>query len=60
MFLVAPLVALLAGGAGFVLANHYDTPPGQTAVAILCVLPLLAWPVRSLRGLRRGWYDRAS
>jgi ABC-type Mn2+/Zn2+ transport system permease subunit len=53
MFVVAPVVALAAGVVGFVLANHYDTPPGQTAVALLCALALAAWPVRALR-LRLG------
>jgi len=54
MFVVAPAVALATGAVGFVLANHWDTPPGQTTVALLCALPLLARPVRSLRALRRG------
>ncbi len=53
MLFVAPLVALLAGVVGFVVANHFDLPPGQTAVALLCALPLLVRPVRGLAALSR-------
>jgi ABC-type Mn2+/Zn2+ transport system permease subunit len=35
MFVVAPVVSLASGVAAFVLANHYDLPPAQTAVALL-------------------------
>jgi len=49
MFLVAPLVALSAGVAGFVLAHHYDFPPAQMTVALLGFALLLAWGVRWLR-----------
>ena len=54
MFVVAPVVAVGASVAGFVLANHFDLPPGQTAVGLLCVLPLVAHPVRALHALSRG------
>jgi zinc/manganese transport system permease protein len=45
MFWVAPLTALLAAVAGFVLANHYDFPPGQLTVALLAgaLVPAWAW-----------------
>ena len=46
MLLVSPLVALVTGAAAFVLANHYDYPPAQMAVALLCGALLLAWLVR--------------
>jgi ABC-type Mn2+/Zn2+ transport system permease subunit len=49
MFLVSPLVALAAAVAGFVLANAYDLPPGQAAVALLSVALVGAWIVRALR-----------
>jgi ABC-type Mn2+/Zn2+ transport system permease subunit len=51
MFLVAPAVAVAAGAAGFVIANHWDYPPGQMTVAILCVL---------LGFTRSLWRERAS
>lgn len=38
MFVVAPLVALGASVAAFVVAHHYDLPPAQATVALLCVL----------------------
>lgn len=43
MFLVAPAFSLLAGVAGFVVANHYDYPPAQTTVALLSLLLVVAW-----------------
>lgn len=52
MLWVSPLVALVAAMAGFVVANHWDLPPGQAAVALLCVALLGAW---TLRGYRAGW-----
>jgi ABC-type Mn2+/Zn2+ transport system permease subunit len=36
MFVVAPLVGLAAAFAGFVTANHWDYPPAQMTVALLC------------------------
>ena len=50
MFWVSPLVALVAAAVGFVLANCYDLPPAQAAVALLCVALLGAWIVRRYRG----------
>ncbi len=49
MFLVAPLVAVSVGVGGFVLANHYDFPPAQMTVILLCLALALAWFVRSRR-----------
>jgi zinc/manganese transport system permease protein len=45
---VAPAVATVAAASAFVLANEWDLPPGQVAVAILCVAQLATWPVRRL------------
>lgn len=39
----APLVAVAGAFATFVLANHFDLPPGQLAVALLAAGQLLAW-----------------
>ncbi|MBI1369449.1 MAG: iron chelate uptake ABC transporter family permease subunit [Planctomycetes bacterium] len=50
MFVVAPLVALIAAVMAFVLANHYDLPPAQTDVGLMAGLMLPAWGVRRLRG----------
>jgi ABC-type Mn2+/Zn2+ transport system permease subunit len=52
MFLVAPLVALGTATIGFVLANHYDDPPAQMTVALLCLLLTIAWLIRRLRRSR--------
>lgn len=49
MFVSSPLIALGASIIAFVLANHYDYPPGQTATACLCFLLLVAWLVRYWR-----------
>ncbi len=49
MFLVAPLVAVMTGAIGFVLANHYDYPPAQMTVALLSLLLVMAWLFRWLR-----------
>lgn len=51
MFLVAPAIALASATAGFVLANHYDFPPGQMTVAMVGFLLVVAWTGRGL--LRR-------
>jgi manganese/iron transport system permease protein len=55
MLIVAPLVAAGAVGLGFVLANHFDDPPAQMTVALLCVALAGAWLVRRIRRSR----DRA-
>lgn len=49
LFVVAPLLALLAGIVGFVLANHSDDPPGQMAVVVQAALVAAAWVVRRRR-----------
>jgi ABC-type Mn2+/Zn2+ transport system permease subunit len=49
MFFVAPVVAILVGITGFVLANGYDYPPGQMTVTLFCVLLVLVWILRRLR-----------
>jgi zinc/manganese transport system permease protein len=49
MFLVAPIVAVGTAAVGFVLANHYDDPPAQMTVALLCLLLIVAWLFRRVR-----------
>ena len=49
MFWVSPIVAAAAGVGGFMIANHYDYPPGQMTVALLSFLLIAAWGVRRLR-----------
>jgi zinc/manganese transport system permease protein len=49
---LAPVVALVAASTAFVLANDYDLPPGQVAVAILCTMQAGAWLVRMRRKAR--------
>jgi ABC-type Mn2+/Zn2+ transport system permease subunit len=49
MFFIAPLVSFGTGLVAFVLANHYDFPPGQMATACLCALLAAAWFVRYAR-----------
>ena len=46
LFVVAPIVALTTGLCGFVLANYFDYPPGQTVAAIQCLALAAAWLVR--------------
>jgi ABC-type Mn2+/Zn2+ transport system permease subunit len=46
LFVVAPLLALLAGVVGFVIANHTDDPPGQRAVVVQAAIVVVAWLVR--------------
>ncbi len=53
MFLVAPIIALLTGVSGFVLANYYDFPPGQMTVFLLCFLLVMAWTYRTLNSKKR-------
>jgi ABC-type Mn2+/Zn2+ transport system permease subunit len=48
MFFVAPVVAMVIGIIGFVLANYYDYPPGQMTVALICLLLVLVWFFRRL------------
>jgi len=48
MFFVAPVVAVVIGIIGFVLANYYDYPPGQMTVALFSLLLVLVWFFRRL------------
>lgn len=54
MFIAAPIAALFAVGLGFILANHYDYPPAQMVVALLCLMVIMAWGFRSLSLRSRG------
>lgn len=45
MFTVAPVTALSATTIAFVLANHFDYPPGQVAVALLATALAAVWLV---------------
>jgi ABC-type Mn2+/Zn2+ transport system permease subunit len=49
MFWVSPLIALVTSGVGFVLANHYDSPPAQMTVALLGLLLVAVWLFRGFR-----------
>lgn len=43
MLITAPVIAVVAGIFGFVLANHYDYPPAQMTSALLCTWVAAAW-----------------
>ena len=43
MLVAAPAVALVSVLVAFVIANHYDWPPGQAAVALLAVELAATW-----------------
>jgi ABC-type Mn2+/Zn2+ transport system permease subunit len=49
LFFLAPLVSFGTGIVAFVLANHYDFPPGQMATASLCLLLVVAWGIHYTR-----------
>ena len=49
MFFVSPAVAVGTGVIGFILAHHYDYPPGQMTVALFCFLLMIAWLLRRVR-----------
>lgn len=51
LFLLSPTIALLTGIGAFVLANHFDSPPGQMAAACLSVLFAATWSLRRVRSL---------
>lgn len=53
MFWLAPVVALVSVLTGFVLAHHFDFPPGQVVVAGLAAALLAAWGWRE--GRERIW-----
>jgi len=42
MFVMAPAVAVGSAMVAFVVAHHYDLPPAQATVALLCVLAVAA------------------
>ncbi|MBI4600699.1 MAG: metal ABC transporter permease [Planctomycetes bacterium] len=42
VLIAAPITGLFTCAAAFVLANHYDQSPGQTAVAAMCGAAALA------------------
>lgn len=50
MFVAAPIAALGSVVAAFVVANHYDWPPGQAAVALLVVELAATWAWRAASG----------
>lgn len=52
-YLVAPLVALVATATAFVAANHWDLPPAQAAVGLLCGAAAAASALRRVRALAR-------
>jgi len=54
MFWVSPLAALGLSLAGFVLAHHFDFPPGQMTVALFCFVLWLLWCRRYFRKRREG------
>ena len=49
MFVVAPLVAVVAAVAGFVSGNVFNLNEAQLTVSLLCALLGLAWGSRALR-----------
>ena len=49
LFFVAPAVAFAASAIAFVVANAWDLPPGQVAVALLSLAQVATWPLRSRR-----------
>lgn len=49
LFWVAPVLAVACAAAGFVLANAWDLPPAQVAVALQAGVVALAWALRRLR-----------
>lgn len=48
MLVAAPVVALISVLTSFVIANHYDWPPGQAAVALLAAELAATWAWRAL------------
>jgi ABC-type Mn2+/Zn2+ transport system permease subunit len=55
MFVVAPVVAVATSVVAFVVAHHYDLPPAQATVALLCLLVAGSGGVRrALRGRGEG------
>gem|GEM_PF-283992 len=58
MFFAAPAVALGSHTIGFLLANHFDFPPGQMNVAISGLAVLLAWLLQRFRLVNRNSVTR--
>jgi len=50
MLTAAPIVALASVVTAFVVANHYDWPPGQAAVALLAAELAVTWAWRAAIG----------
>jgi ABC-type Mn2+/Zn2+ transport system permease subunit len=50
MLVAAPVIALASVVTAFVVANHYDWPPGQAAVALLAVELAATWAWRTATG----------
>ncbi len=46
LFLVAPLIAVASTVVGVIIANEYDYPPGQVAVAVMSMELVAAWALR--------------
>jgi ABC-type Mn2+/Zn2+ transport system permease subunit len=42
VFAAAPVICILTAAVAFVLANHFNEPPGQVTVALLCVVAAAA------------------
>ncbi len=49
LFVLAPCVSLGSSVFAFIIANHYDFPPGQMAAACLSFLLACAWVWRAVR-----------
>jgi len=49
VFLVSPAIAFLTSAIAFILADHYDEPPGQVTVALLCAAAAAAAGWRRMR-----------
>jgi zinc transport system permease protein len=50
MLWVAPLTSVATAAVAFVLAHGLDDPPGQTTAFLQCLLLVLAWGTRFVRG----------
>ena len=49
MFKLSPIIGVATAVAGFVVANHYDYPPGQMTVVLLCIALVATWAGPQLR-----------
>jgi ABC-type Mn2+/Zn2+ transport system permease subunit len=50
MFVVSAVIGMVTGMTGFIIANHFDYPPGQMTVALMCLAVAVSWLVRMVRG----------